>query len=127
MTPNPQRRTPLVYVNIVARNAERWVEPCLASIERTDYGNFETLFVDNASDDATLRLIRSRFPKVQLIRNAENHGFGRAHNVGIVRALSAGADYILLLNVDTTVDPLWLHHLVEAAKSNPDAGLLMPM
>jgi len=42
------------------------------------------------------------------------------------RALEDGADYVLILNNDTLVEPDFLDHLVKAAGENPRAGVLGP-
>jgi GT2 family glycosyltransferase len=63
---------------------------------------------------------------VEVIVNAANLGYAAGNNVGLQRALEAGADYILLLNNDTLVAPDMLDELVAAALADQRAGLLSP-
>jgi hypothetical protein len=59
-----------------------------------------TIVVDNASPDGTADLVRSRFPDVQLVRNAVNVGYARAVNQGF--GLSESPQ-VFLLNPDIRI------------------------
>jgi len=65
------------------------------------------LVVDNGSvpyeRDALRRTCASR-ENVTVIESAENLGFSGGNNIGIRAALDRGAEWVLLLNDDTTVD-----------------------
>ena len=63
--------------------------------------------------------IRPRFPEVQLIRLSENLGYAGNNNIGIEVALEQGADWVFVLNNDTTLDSACLANLVKAGESNP--------
>ena len=72
---------------------------CIESLQATGYGDFETIVIDNDSVEPP------ELPSsVRLIRNEENVGFARAHNMGI--AASKG-DLVVLINPDTVVET-WL-------------------
>ena len=81
------------------------------------------IVVDNASTDGSPELITREFPNVQLIRNSENIGFGRANNQGWRVSHSK---YVLFLNSDTLVPPGALAQLIEFMNSHPDAGVCSP-
>ena len=83
-----------------------------------------TICVDNGSTDGSDEAIAARFPHVELIRAGENLGFAGGNNVGIRRALERGADWVLLVNNDATVEPGISEALSAAAAARPDAGLL---
>ncbi len=60
-----------------------------------------------------------------LIQNNTNEGFGKGNNVGINFALNVlHPDYILFLNNDTVVDPLFLTEMVDVAETSPLAGIV---
>jgi GT2 family glycosyltransferase len=103
------------------RNLGKILENCLSSVFETDYPNFEVLFVDNASIDGSVDLIRRKYAssgKLRIIQNEQNLGFAEGNNVGI--RLARG-EYIALLNTDTRVDSAWLKELVCAIQP-PDVG-----
>jgi len=51
-----------------------------------------------------------------------NLGFAKGYNAGIQAALERGAEYIWLLNNDTTVDAKALSAMIEKAQSDPGLG-----
>ncbi len=55
-----------------------------------------------------------------------NLGFAGGNNVGIKYALKNQADYVLLLNNDTTVEPDFLSQLIKVAESDKKIGMLGP-
>ena len=63
-----------------------------------------------------------------LIENGRNYGFAQGNDIAIRYCLRVvGAEYILLLNNDTRVDPLFLGELVDAADRLPDAAVVGPV
>lgn len=115
---------PLVYVIILNFNGSRWLQPCLQSLRTTQYANFKTLLVDNASTDDSVELVRSQFPEVEIIINSANLGFSEGNNVAIRKALAEGADYVVLLNPDTKVTPRWLSELIAVGETKREVGIL---
>src|SRR3990172_1565611 len=100
---------------------------CLEALRSCTYPNCETIVVDNGSAGDQVRRLRQKVASgVHIIENPENYGFAGGCNVGIRFALSRGADYVLLLNNDTIVDPAFLGSLVAAAEELPDAAALCP-
>lgn len=84
---------------------------------------YEVMVVDNYSNDGTVNVIRNDFPKVTLIENADNRGFGRAVNQAF--AQSKG-EFFLLLNPDISLCDGAIQHLLDAIRSNPCVGLCAP-
>ncbi|MHB8882701.1 MAG: glycosyltransferase family 2 protein [Thermodesulfovibrionales bacterium] len=99
---------------------------CLDSLKELTYPAYEVLLIDNGSVDGSQTFFREQYPWVTLIENVRNLGFAAGNNVGISYSLRAGADYVLLLNNDTVVDPAFLDELVRAAEARPDVGILNP-
>jgi N-acetylglucosaminyl-diphospho-decaprenol L-rhamnosyltransferase len=64
--------------------------------------------VDNGSSDATAEMVRSRFPDVELVRNEQNLGFGRAINSV---ALQLDADALVLVNNDVVCDERFVERI----------------
>lgn len=109
-----------VSIIIVSWNVKRYVEECLSSINTQTKCSYETIVVDNASNDKTAEHIRQKFPKVKLIENQNNFGFARANNQGI--QVSRGR-YIVLLNPDTRVVENAIDRMVELMDANTDVYL----
>ncbi len=97
---------------------------CLESLRSVAYPALRVLLVDNGSTDGSEAALHARFPDLDVLQTGENLGFAGGNNAGIRRALAAGADHVVLLNNDTTVDPGFVTALVDAARENPRAGLL---
>jgi len=72
--------------------------------------HYEVIVVDNASSDGSQDLVKTEFPKVNLIEKSENLGFGRANNVGIDHL---SGDLILFLNSDAYIEPGAINKLIE--------------
>lgn len=117
---------PVVYAVVLAFNHYNDTHECLLSLRNSDYDNLSIVVVDNGSSDGTPDKIRKEFPGVHLIETRHNLGVPWGFNVGFKYALNAGAEYILMLNNDTIVDPRMISSLVAAGQSNPDAGILAP-
>lgn len=117
---------PAVSIIILNWNNARDTIYCLSSVEQLDYSNYEILVVDNGSTDGSVDKIRTTHPSTQIIELSENNGFARGNNEGIMHALNTGADYVLLLNNDTAVDPGMLTSLVDVAENNPEIAMLGP-
>jgi GT2 family glycosyltransferase len=69
---------------------------------------------------------RKGYPDIEIVENKNNMGYAEGNNVGIRRAIKKGADYVLLLNNDTVVDPEFLDELVNVAESDPRIGFAGP-
>lgn len=89
-----------VAAAIISYNTRAVLERCLDSVMAADPA--EVVVVDNGSTDDSVELVRTRFPKVRLIVNPDNRGYGAAANQAIA---ACDAPAILLLNSDTVVHP----------------------
>lgn len=85
------------------------------------------IVVDNASKCDPIAELKVEFPWVHAVRNAENLGWSGGNNTGIRFALDRGADFVLLLNNDTTVHPHLIGKLLAAARANPQFGIIGPV
>jgi GT2 family glycosyltransferase len=81
----------------------------------------ELIIVDNASQDSSSSLLRSRYPDVVLIVNDSNVGFGRANNQALPHIRGR---FVLLLNTDAFVSPETLSNTIRFMEANPRCGIL---
>jgi len=114
----------LQKVSIVVLNWNGWKDTaaCLSSIRLLRYSNYEVIVVDNASTDDSVTRIQKAFPEVTVIEAGNNLGFAGGCNVGTRHGLTRGADFVWLLNNDTTADPVALQALVDKANADPRIG-----
>jgi GT2 family glycosyltransferase len=104
-----------VFIIILNWNGKEDTLECLDSVQSVDYPNYDTVVVDNGSSDESVKSIRKEFLEVKVIETGKNLGFAGGNNVGIRYALGNGADYILILNNDTIVDPQLLKAFIKVA------------
>lgn len=113
---DPWHRTSVV---VVTHHSAAVIGDCLAGIGPSA----EIVVVDNASDDATLDIVRDRVPQANIRSNPTGVGYGAGANQGLAQATR---EFALLTNPDAIVDTEALTRLIEAADTYPDAALLSP-
>lgn len=117
----PKAAAPKVTVIVVTWNRRRLLEECLESLRGQTFQDFETIVVDNASDDGTRELLESRQDgRTRVIRNTANRGFCAANNQGI---RAARGEFVALLNNDAAAEAGWLAALAAALDADPAAGM----
>ena len=110
-----------VSVIIVAWNVRQLLHDCLKSVyKKTQDIDFEVIYVDNASEDGSVEMVREQFAEVRIIENDENKGFIKANNQGIEVAQGR---YVLLLNSDTILLDNAIARTVRFADANLDAAV----
>jgi N-acetylglucosaminyl-diphospho-decaprenol L-rhamnosyltransferase len=113
-----------VSVSVVSYRTPGLLRDCLSALA-TEHGHLQidVSVVDNASGDDSAELVERHFPHVNLIRNAENVGFGAAHNQAL--RLARGR-YLLVLNSDAVMLPGALERMVGYLDQHPDVGVVGP-
>jgi len=106
---------------IVNYNVRQFLENALTSIQRAMAGlEGEIFVVDNASDDGSAEMVRTKFAGVRLIENRENLGFARANNIALREARGR---FLLLINPDTIVQEDTFSVMMKFFGEHPEAGL----
>lgn len=117
-SPLPASR-PRVSVIIPNWNGARHLRECLDSLKKQTFADFETVVVDNGSEDESLSLLSEDYPWVEVVALDDNRGFSAAVNRGIEASRS---EYVVLMNNDTRARPDWLERMVVAMDSQPLAS-----
>jgi len=107
--------TPRVSAVVLGWNGREDTLACLRSLHHATYLELSVVVVDNGSTDGGPEAVATEFPAVRVLRLGENRGFAGGVNAGVDVALGNGADAVLLLNNDTTVEPGFLEPLTAAA------------
>lgn len=117
MARNPEPPVILVPVH----NAPAATDVCLRSL-LLHSTNCRIVIIDDASTDRRVKGVLDLYASrgaVEVFRNAENLGYTRTINRGIILA---GRSDVVLLNSDTQVTPGWLRNLRLAAYSRDNVG-----
>jgi len=108
---------PKVGVILVNWHGAEFTLPCVESLLKSNYPNFQIVVVDDGSTDGSPDRIAHEFPQVELLRQPTNSGVSKARNRGIRHALKLGCEYALMMDNDTRADPNLISSLVETAES----------
>jgi hypothetical protein len=112
-------------VVVVNWNSRADLEACLDSLRVQTHRELEVVVIDNASTDGSVEMVRTRYPEVRLLAQADNLGFAEACNLGID---ATTGPWVAMLNNDATAEPRWAEALVEAARDAPAAcGMLQSL
>lgn len=110
----------MISIVTVTYNSADVIEDFIASLSAQSFTDFEVLFIDNASTDDTLEIIkRHPDPRFIIIANQQNLGFTAGCNQGIRHALNNGRSSVLLINNDTTFPPDLLVKLTHGLSQAP--------
>lgn len=118
---------PLVACVVLSCNRREDTLACLRSIEAGTYRHICILLLDALSTDGTADAVRAAHPAVTVADLVENRGYAGNNNVGLTRALAAGADWIFLLNDDVVLAPDCLERLLEAVGEQQHVGVAGPV
>src|SRR3989344_7642117 len=112
---------PLVSVNVVVRNGEKYIRNCLRSVRAQTYANCEVVIFDNNATDGTCAIVANEFPEFRLVAHAKNLGFGPGQNTCLT--LTQGK-YVLGLCVDIVLDANFITRAVAAMERDAEIGAL---
>jgi GT2 family glycosyltransferase len=123
LRPNESKNMYLSIV-IVSWNAKDYLRKCLSSIYSQKFQkNFETIVIDNFSNDNSAEIVEKEFPQVVVIRAKENLGFAKANNIGIQISRS---HYIALINSDVELLDGCLEKICNYMDENQTVGIAGP-
>jgi GT2 family glycosyltransferase/glycosyltransferase involved in cell wall biosynthesis len=124
--PRPTPATPRVHAIVLNYNTPEATLLGVRSLLASRQALASILVVDNSEDVECGRALRDLSHHVEYFSTEANLGYSGGMNVGIRRALAAGASHVLLVNSDMTVPPDCVGRLLEALGRNPGAGIAGP-
>lgn len=114
-------KEPKVSIVIVNYNGKGLLRHILKSISELNYGNYETIVLDNKSTDGSQDFIK-KSKNVKLVENPSNMGYS-----GINSAIRhCKGQYIFFLNNDLELDKNSLKELAKTMESDKDAAMAAP-
>ena len=112
---------PHIKILILNWNGIGVIEDCLDSVLKINYPNFSISVIDNGSIDNSISYIKQYYPKIDIIENNKNLGYGRGYNRAFEKYKNDSFDYYLVLNNDTVVPSDLLNNLYyNLMKYGPD-------
>jgi GT2 family glycosyltransferase len=118
---------PSINLIILNWNGYEDTAELLCSLQKVRSQNFNTLVVDNDSKGDDAEKLEINFKGfIKILKCQSNLGFAGGNNEGIKKALGENADYILLINNDTTVEPDFLESLLKVFGKNSKTGIVAP-
>lgn len=105
-----------VYIILVNYNGMSYLEEFMQSLERQTYKNYKVVFVDSCSPDDSGIWFEENYPQHKVFLENKNIGYAKGCNIGIHYARQEGADYVLLLNIDTVLEDNLIEELVKYSK-----------
>ncbi len=110
----------LVSVVIPTYNRASYIRDALESVFRQTFRDHEIIVVDDGSTDDTKQVLAPFMNRIRYLYQ-ENRGEAAARNRGIGESRS---EWIAFLDSDDMWEPQALETLLQAARSNPEAGLI---
>lgn len=111
---------------IVNWNSGIQLKECVESVKKSSFENSilnKVVVVDNDSKDNSLELVKDlNYEKLEIIKNKDNLGFGKACNIGAKDSLS---DFILFLNPDAFVYEDTFHKLFDYIEKNDNSDVVV--
>ena len=107
-------------ISIVNFNTGDYLIKSLDSLQKVkDEAEIEIWVVDNASSDKSFEKAKSKFNNINFIKNNQNLGFGKAHNL-VLRKFKT--EYVLILNPDTEIKKGVISKMLQFMEDNPNVG-----
>ncbi|MDD4995499.1 MAG: glycosyltransferase family A protein [Patescibacteria group bacterium] len=107
---------PVISIIIPVFNHREEIGPCLDSIYRQTFSDYEIIVVNDGSTDAFDAAIAPHLNKIKLI-NQENRGANAARNRGFD---ASSGDYVIFCDADVQMSPDMLDAMLQSLKDRPE-------
>lgn len=106
----------MISIVVPAYNSENVIRPCIESILKSSYKNFELIIINDGSKDNTLKIIKEYAEKDNRIKiiDKKNAGQAEARNDGIN---IAKGEYIMFIDADDFVEEDYLELMLNEIRS----------
>lgn len=112
---------PLVSINLIVRNGEKYIRHCLDAVKKQSYNNLEVIVFDNNSSDQTPLIVKKEYPEFKLIENDKNRYVGASVNKCVEQDRG---NYILALCVDVILEKDFIKNAVRRMEEDNKIGAL---
>jgi len=111
----------LISVIVPNRDGKEILPSCLEALAAQTYSDFETIVVDDSSEDGSAQMIKERYPESTLVELDKVHGFAGACVKGLEKSKG---EWTAILNSDARPEINWLTEAMKAGRDNPAAGMV---
>ncbi|HBI33689.1 MAG TPA: hypothetical protein DEA43_00340 [Candidatus Moranbacteria bacterium] len=115
-----------IAVLILGYNDENNLIEAIDSSLNQTYENFNVIYIDNASTDASLSIVKKNYPNLETIAYEKNLGYAGAYAKVLKETFKKNYDAAVLLNSDVIVDKNWLKELVASAYVSEEIAIAQP-
>lgn len=106
----------MIFIVIPVYNRWEFTKDCLDSLFVQSYKEYKVIVVDHGSTDDTTDNIKKFYDWVILLKGDSSLWWSGAVNLGVRYALERGANYILTLNNDLTVEKDYIKTMIDCAE-----------
>jgi len=121
---------PKVNFVILQYNNSQDTIKCLASVLKSNYENFSIIVVDNSSNPDHLKntgeFVKNQL-NIELIESPVNTGYAGGNNLGFKKSIKNRAEYLFVLNNDTSIEADTLSTLVKEAQLKKNKSIIAPV
>ena len=106
-------KRPIISVIMPVYNVQQYLEETIRSVQAQTFSDYEVIFVDDASTDASLTIL-NRTAEADLrfrVLEQKKGGAGAARNLGLSQARG---EYVIFLDSDDLFSPVLLEKLYTA-------------
>ena len=112
-----------IKILILNWNCKHLLKPCLDSVSAIDYPNYSVMVIDNGSTDNSVKMVKEKYPQVDIIELRKNYGFAGGYNRCFTQLRDEYSEFVLLLNNDTEIDSNILSSFMQAKDMYGDNNL----
>lgn len=114
---------PEVSSVILNYNGKNYLKRFLPFFKASRYHRDTLIVADNASDDGSVRYLKSEHPTVKCIQIPVNEGYAGGYNIALEEINSP---YCALVNSDIEITPDWLTPIIKMMEADPAIGAVQP-
>ena len=112
-----------VAVVILNWNGKDFLEKFLPGVIENSKSHAEVIVADNASNDDSVKFLKTHFPQIRIIQNEINGGSAKGYNDALAHV---DAEYYILLNSDIEVTSNWIKPVIELMDSDKSIAACQP-
>jgi glycosyltransferase involved in cell wall biosynthesis len=116
------RQPPALSIVVLTYNSALTIQTCLDSLVNQEFADFETIVVDDDSNDDTVSVV-SRYAdrlRLSIVPNG-SHNIPKGRNIGLDHSAS---DFVAFLDSDDAATVGWTKAIVKAFVDQPDLALI---